>query len=157
MSDPASTTSCVGSLSAAQFFCAELLAAWHSVPPTSRPPHVWLRQHAPFDYRSNVHRIPSPVLGAWLLTDGHIEERSISEFLRFYVVQGDRVWSSTDLPPPSPLFGRGAHEFALSAFAGILGTDDYYFEWQFAGLHGRGTRYHLEGGIFQPTETLWIS
>ncbi|MDB6134326.1 MAG: hypothetical protein JWM59_2569 [Verrucomicrobiales bacterium] len=144
-------------MTAEEFFQAELLAAWHSVPAHSRPPQVWLRQHTPFDCEPDTYRIPTPVQAAWLLRDGRITPKPVSEFLRFYVVQSDRIWSSADLPPPSPLFDMGAHEFALSSFAGISGTSDYFFQWQFAGLHGRADRYHHENGVFTPADNLWIS
>ena len=142
----------------ADFFCGELLSAWRGVSPGLQPPNVWLRQHEAFSYASDVHQIPTPVVAAWLLQDGRIEQRSVSEFLRFYVVQGDMPWVSAQWRPSSEIFGRGTHEFGLAAFAPILGSSsDYYFEWQFGGLHGRGWRYSYAAGVFTCIDSLWMS
>ena len=143
---------------AADFFCGELLSAWRSVSPGLQPPCVWLRQHEAFSCASDVHRIPSPVVAAWILRDGCLEQRSVSEFLRFYVVQGDMPWVSAQWPPQSAIFRRHTHEFGMAAFAPMLGTPgDYYFEWQFGGTHGRAFRYAYSDGIFTCADSLWMS
>jgi hypothetical protein len=143
---------------AAQFFIAQVLEAWRSLDPESRTPKIWLREHDPFDLEETEIRIDSPVIAAWLIEDGEVEQRDVSEFVRFYAMQADRLWSSAQNPPVSPIFGRGVHEFGLSAFAPIVGTSRYYFEWQFAACHGRGTRFSVSpSGELSASENLWIS
>lgn len=103
-----------------------------------------------------MYRPDSPVVAAWILKEGEIRPRPVSEFLRFYLAKVDQVWSTGMNPPPRPL-RHGPPEFALSSFAPITGTDDFFFEWQFAGLYGRGLRYRFEKGEFRLVEELWIS
>ena len=140
-----------------KFFCRELTTLWNRLPESRRPAYVWMRQHSSIEVRNEEYPLRTPVLAAWLLHAGAVQQRSTWEFLRFYVVQCDRIWSSLSLFPPSPLFGRTRHEFGMAAFAGIQGTDDFYFEWVFGGTFGRATRYHWDEGYFVPAEMVWIA
>lgn len=140
---------------------------WQALPvlsvggqPGSKPWGVWITLHAPLP--AVTHMISQPthsVWRAWLLQDGpdQPQERSIWEFIRFYVVHFERPWDKEYLAGTDPRFDR-YFILGLAAFARYEDTQDIYLETIWGGLWGLGQRLTINAqGQLEPTEQLWVS
>lgn len=124
-----------------EFFCEEVRNLWLGLDEVQRPWGVWIRLHLPVCAPDYV--LTTDVVSAWFLEEGKLCVRAPSDYVRFHTVHSTRPWYSGGLgfPPVSDIFRQGTHRIGLAGFATVLESEEFYFEYQFGGLFGRGDTY----------------
>jgi len=140
---------------------------WQALPmlsvagqPRSKPWGVWITLHAPLPANADMISRPAhSAWRAWFLQDGpdQPQERSIWEYIRFYVVHFERPWDKAHLAGTDPRVYR-YFVLGLAAFARYEDTQDIYLETVWGSLWGLGRRLTINAqGQLEPVQQLWVS
>ncbi len=123
-----------------QYFIYKILDTWISTQNRMRPWGVWIVEHESLP--NQTYELTSDVRNAWFLSDDGIKEMGAWSYVRYLIVQSGKYWYTGCGPCPSNIFSeRLRNEIGISGFAKYQNFDDFYLEWQFGGVFGRGYRY----------------
>jgi len=125
------------------FFLLETEKLWKSVSDERRPWGVWIREYKSLRTTDSVpfFVVPSSV---WFLDKKGFSQKNPSEFQRFIVVQTGKYWCKSFYREDSAVFGR-RFEIGLVSFGNIFEAEnEYYFDFLFGGLFGRGYKYKFD-------------
>ncbi|HEY0075394.1 MAG TPA: hypothetical protein VGB77_14945 [Abditibacteriaceae bacterium] len=76
---------------------------------------------------------------------------------RFATVQFNDTWNRR-LYEQNPILGMRTFEIGLAAFAPIEDSTEFYVEWQWGGLNGRGLKVRVtEHNSVEIDSEVWIS
>jgi hypothetical protein len=116
---------------------------WSLLNEEHRPWGVWIRQYPPIaDDVDMIGRNSLVPVRAWFLDATGCPAHNVWEYQRFIAVQFDQLWcSNRNWQEPSLIRSNIGHwEIGEAAFAPYQNGRDYYYDWHFGGLCGRGYR-----------------
>ncbi len=140
---------------------AEVRRVWRDSPHDLRPFTVWIAEHEPI--APDAEWPATPVVNAWLLNGGEVENRTAADYVRFVVVHSRAHWHTGSIPPPAVgVFNNrpgNTHTIGLAGFAPIVNSDLVYLHYIWGGTFGRGGVYRFdpETDALDWVRTLWLS
>ena len=134
---------------------------WQEVPVSFRPWGVWITYHTPLIVETDISVLPiETVRRTWFFesTGDKPREKSVSAFIRFWIMQKERSWDLTGRASPDPCFSMNYHAIGRASFACFVDSGDIYLEIMWAGLYGSGRRLTTDAeGYVQSVQTIWVA
>ena len=116
---------------------------WQVLPAEGKAWGIWLTLHPPLPADADAINLPTqPVLRAWFLRENmdELQERSVWEFARFWIMHFERSWDRTGGAAPDPRFSARCYAIGRASFALCADSNDVYLETRWGRLWGSGWR-----------------
>ena len=123
----------------------EIQLIWQNTELEIRPWGIWIccypeitNGNASLDYGFDTP------IHAWFLEQGHLTQKSVLEYVRFYFVLVVQPWCSRSIPEVTSILNRDMYSIGFANFARIGASNTYYLHWQFKGLLGQSFTFKFD-------------